>query len=61
MQTAKAEVDNQWRSLSPSRNESERETLEKYDTNKEEEMRIVNIENDLMHKEFIMKSHRLNL
>ena len=37
------------------------ETLEKMDTNKEEELRLLNLENDIMHKAFIQKSHRLNL
>jgi hypothetical protein len=31
------------------------------DTNKEEELRLLGIENDIMHKAFLVKSHRLNL
>lgn len=36
-------------------------SLEKQDTNKEEEIRLLNIEKDMMHKAFIEKSHKLNL
>ena len=50
-----------WRSLSPSRNDGQNDELVKLDTNKEEEVRLLHLENDIMHKAFIEKSHRLNL
>ena len=37
------------------------EELERIDTNKEEEMRLASIENDMIQQVFIEKSHRLNL
>ena len=35
--------------------------MERHDTNKDEEERLLNIEKDMMHQAFILKSHRLNL
>ncbi|CDW87481.1 UNKNOWN [Stylonychia lemnae] len=52
----KKELDN-----SPLKSMPSADQLEKLDTNKEEEIRLLTIENDIMHKAFIQKSHRLNL